>query len=312
MPQGQVLVEKSFTQVRAQDLRTLGHHISDIIFEAVTHTPGHFATKIAYVMVEGKGHKRVHSLEVSDYDGKNARRVYSSAEPLMGVQWAPDGRSLVYVSFEHKRAEIYRLDLGNMQRERLTHFPGINGAPRFAPTGDRLAVVLSKDGHPNLYVLDLQQRTAKRVTQGAWIDTEPAWSPDGKTLYFTSSRGGKPQIYSLDLASQKTQRVTFMGNYNARPCITPDGKTLVMIHQSDNGVFKIAKQDLLTGAVTALTQARMDQSPSLSPNGLMVLYGTIIGGKRVLGSVSIDGQVHLRLPAKDGSVQEPAWSPFLQ
>ena len=42
----------------------------------------------------------------------------------------------------------------------------------------------------------------------------------------------------------------------------------------------------------------------------MVLYATEYQGNGVLAVVSTDGRIKLRLPARAGSVQEPAWSPF--
>jgi TolB protein len=61
-----------------------------------------------------------------------------------------------------------------------------------------------------------------------------------------------------------------------------------------------------------LTDGGSDDSPSLAPNGKMVLYGTRFAGREVLGLVSIDGRVKLRLPSQIGDVQDPSWSPFMQ
>jgi TolB protein len=95
--------------------------------------------------------------------------------------------------------------------------------------------------------------------------------------------------------------------------LTPDGRYLIMMHRGEQstGVFNIASQDLKTGKVSVLTHAYLDESPTLSPNGAMVLYGTQEGDRQILGLVTLDGRGQLKLPAREGSVQEPAWSPFL-
>jgi TolB protein len=43
----------------------------------------------------------------------------------------------------------------------------------------------------------------------------------------------------------------------------------------------------------------------------MVLFGTLSRGRNVLGMVATDGSVQLLLPARNGEVQDPAWSPYL-
>ncbi len=158
--------------------------------------------------------------------------------------------------------------------------------------------------------MDLEDRRLRRITTHHAIDTEPSWTADGKGLIFTSDRGGKPQIYRLDLATNFIERLTFQGDYNARARLLPDGKHLVFVHRRQ-GVFHIAWQDLERDDVRVLTQTSLDESPSLAPNGTMLIYATQDRGRGILAVVSIDGRVKYRLPSSSGDVREPAWSPHL-
>ncbi|WP_299196597.1 Tol-Pal system beta propeller repeat protein TolB [uncultured Amphritea sp.] len=292
------------------NLRAVGHYISDKVFEALTGVRGAFSTRIVYVTAKQlAASKHRYRLMLADSDGHNPRTILESKEPILSPAWSRDGTKLAYVSFESGRPAVYIQYLATGKREKVQSFRGLNGAPAWSPDGKQLALVLSKDGNPEIYVLDLQQRRLTRVTHHFGIDTEPSWSPDGQSLIFTSDRGGQPQIYSIYLPTRDVTRLTFEGQYNARGRLTQDGRFLAMVHQS-NGSFHIAVQDLRTGRVDLLTETFMDESPTIAPNGSIILYATQEGVRGVLSAVSLDGRVKFRLPSSDGDVREPAWSPF--
>ena len=296
-----------------EQLRDMAHFISDQSFQKLTGIEGAFSTRLLYVTAERFSEKNTrYTLQRSDYDGARAVTLLQSREPILSPRFAPDGKRIAYVSFEQKRPRIFMQNIDTGRREQITNFEGLNGAPAWSPNGDRLAFVLSKDGNPDIYVMNLASRQITRVTAGPGINTEPYWGKDGSTIYFTSDRGGKPQIYKTSVGGGGAERVTFIGNYNANPKLSADEKTLVMIHRQDGFTnFKVAAQDLQRGSVKILTDSTLDESPTVAPNGTMVIYATRQQGRGVLMLVSINGRVRLPLPTAQGEVREPSWSPYL-
>ncbi|WP_174492281.1 Tol-Pal system beta propeller repeat protein TolB [Acinetobacter sp. Marseille-Q1623] len=295
--------------VPASRVRSAAHMISDAIYQALTGIKGDFSGRIAYVLRNPATPEQRYTLQIADTDGEQPKTILTSRDPILSPAWTPDAQKIAYVSFETKRPAIYVQDLATGQREKYASFRGLNGAPSFSPDGKFMLFTASMHDNPEIYQMDLETRQVKRMTHDSAIDTEARYAPDGKSFIFTSDRGGSAQIYRYNLADGTTKRLTFRGAFNARGSLSADGKYVALVHRPSGSNYKVAIQEISTGITNILTPTSLDESPSFSPNGQMVVYATREGNRGLLSIMSTDGRFRMNLPSEQGEVREPAWAP---
>ena len=295
-------------------IRQLAHYTSDGIYESITGIKGIAATRLLYVN-EIKDSKSIsaYKLMLADSDGANEKTLLSSSEPIISPSWSPDGKKVAYVSFETGIAKVFIQEIASGNREAVLSKETQISSPSWSPDGKYLSLTLYQDGNAEIYILRLRDKTLTRMTNQFAIDTESSWSPKGNKILFTSGRSGSPQIYELDLRklNPKAKRISFEGTYNAKASYLPKEEGIIFVHRSDDGLFHIALKYKRENFIRILTEAKMDESPSVAPNGNMVIYGIKEENLSMLAGFSLSG-AKFKLPASSGEVREPAWSNFLR
>ena len=286
--------------------------MSDGIYEEITGLKGISSTKMLYVSEDVAGSAKAYKLMLADADGMNEQILLKSNSAIISPSWSPDSKEIAYVSFETGLAKVFIQNIATGSREVAVKNKYQISSPAFSPDGKFLSLTLYQDGNAEIYILNLENKNLTRLTNHYSIDTESSWSPDGKKILFTSGRSGSPQLYEIDLLkfNTKPKRLTFDGSYNAKASYLPSNEGIVFVQRSE-GEFKIALKYFNENFSRPLTESRLDESPSISPNGNVIIYAIKEDKVGLLAGVTLSG-AKFRLPSSSGEVREPSWSGYLR
>jgi len=181
-------------------------------------------------------------------DSKEAQQITDGAGYDYQPDWSPDGKSVIYVSYQKDAMELWLLDLASGRSAQLTNGGAVNLEPRWSPDGKQIAFVSTQynkrfhifradvnDGKLDKEVrLTGESKSELPRYYYSAFDTEisPVWTRDGKEILFVSNRGhihgsggfwrmrAEPGAEALEIHYEET-------NWKARPDFSPDGSRMV-------------------------------------------------------------------------------------
>jgi TolB protein len=162
--------------------------------------------------------------------------------------WSPDGKSVVYVSYQKDAIELWLLDLATGKSVQLTSGGAVNVEPRWSPDGKKIVWVSTEYNRRfHVFVADVKNGTLEngarltgetksslpRYYYSAYdMEINPVWTRDGKEILFVSNRGhihgtggfwrmkAEPGAEAREIHYEET-------NWKARPDFSPDGSRMV-------------------------------------------------------------------------------------
>jgi TolB protein len=299
----------------ARNWRRVSHLIADEIYKQLTGENGYFDTRILYVSESGPANRRVKRLAIMDQDGENHKYLTDGRALVLTPRFSPNSQNVLYLSYAASQPRVFLRDLQTGREEMLGRFNGMSFSPRFNHDGTRMLMSIAQGGTTSIHEMDLRSRQMKRLTQSAGnIDTSPSYSPDGRQIVFNSDRGGSQQLYVMDASGGNVQRISHGSGRYGTPVWSPRGD-LIAFTKMEGGQFYIGVMRSDGSGERLLTQSWLDEGPSWSPNGRVIVFsretpGGKAGNRSRLYSVDVTGR-NLRelVTPSDGS--DPAWSPLL-
>ncbi len=315
------IIEKTYNKVSRANIDHILRDYGDAVLKTYTRKSGLFFSKITFV---GKRHKKDYKqIYTMDFDGGNLTQLTSTPEHHLSPAWSPDGRYLVYTSFEDGNPDLFIYDHVHKKHRKLSGRAGINSGGNFAHTGNIVAFTGSRRGDTDIFVIDRQGMSRRRLIKGFGLDVDPAFSPDGKWLAFVSGRYGNPHIFratlnwNMDrLQVTEDKRLTYAGWYNANPAWSPDSRKIAFAgYDRDINRFDIFLMNADGSNLERMTLNNGDnESPSWSPNGmLLVFFSTRTLQRKRKGAAQLyimnrDGSMQRKLFTGLHMAQTPRWS----
>jgi len=289
---GRQLLGKSYTGP-AKDSRKMLNHFTNSVLEVITGVPGVFGSEIIFA----SGPPTTKSIMMTELGGDEAVQVAShrggpSTQPTLG----PGGRK-AWVRRNNKVWEL--LVDGRVISSGDTHL-----SPGFRPDGT-VAAAVSGPQSTDIYLFSGRNKT--RLTSAGGINVSPSFSPDGSSMAYASDQGGVVAIYVAP-AGGGPGRPLVAGAKSTDPAWSPTGEYIAFVSRETD--ICIIRPDG-TGLRQLTGGQGVNQRPSFSPDGRMLVFSSTRNGKPQLFVMAANGDSQQPLMPEYGPPQEqPFWSPL--
>lgn len=183
-------------------------------------------------------------------DGGDAARVTNTPFNESQIAWAPDSRTLAYVSDRDGAPHVYLYDFASNTETQLTRDSVGDATPGFSPDGKMLA--FERDAR-ELRVIDLDSKQERLLASGVF-ERPPisstrsfVWSPDNKWIAFTSTSAKSfTNVLVVPAAGGETKQISFLANvFNNSISWSPDGTFILFDTAQRTEGSQIARVDLI-------------------------------------------------------------------
>jgi len=251
------------------------------------------------------------SLWLQRIDSNEAQQLTDGPGYDYQPDWSPDGKSVVYVSYQKDAMELWLLDLETGKTQQITSGGAVNVEPRWSPDGKRMVFVSTAynrrfhifraevhDGRlENVVRLTGETKSSlPRYYYSAFdMEISPVWTRDGAEILFVSNRGhihgtggfwrmkAEPGGRAREIHYEET-------NWKARPDFSPDGSRMVYSSYLGGQWHNLWLMPANGGDAFPLTYGDFDStSARWSPDGHHIACTANSAGNTALRLVSIPG-----------------------
>jgi len=225
-------------------------------------------------------------------------------------KWAdPQQKSFYYTSFNGALPTLYRLNIYNGSKTRITSSQGMLVCSDVSQNGSRILLTMAPNAQPDIYEMSVASRSLRQITNFAGIDVGGKYLGGEQRIVFVSNRLGYANIFKKSIGGSAVSQVVYRGRDNN--AVDANGnKVLYSSRESHNSFGLNAFNLYLTSAngsgTRPLTTTGVNQFPRFSANGNAILYVKQYQNRSSVGYINLASKQTLLFPL-GGKVQSIDW-----
>jgi len=246
---------------------------------------------------------------LADYTMQYQKTVIKGGLNLF-PKWAdPQQKSFYYTSFNGIIPTLYRLNIYNGSKTKITSSQGMLVCSDVSQNGSKILLTMAPDAQPDIYEMRVASRSKKRITNFGGIDVGGKYLGGEQSIVFVSNRLGYANIFRQSIGRNAVSQVVFRGRNNN--AVDAYGNKVVYASRESHNSFGLNAFNLyLTSSngsgTRPLTTTGVNQFPRFSSNGNVILYVKQHQNRSSVGYINLVSNQSLLFPL-GGKVQSIDW-----
>lgn len=149
-------------------------------------------------------------LWIAGLNGSNLRKISTTSTSDIEPAWSPDGRQIVYASFNNNVFDIWMVQADGNYPVKLTSNNANNNRPAWSPDGKKIAFVSDKGGTNDIWTMNADGTGQTQITTSEGQENDPSFSPAGDKI-----------VFSETINNAATLKVVNVDGSGLRPLTTP-------------------------------------------------------------------------------------------
>lgn len=226
-------------------------------------------------------------------------------------KWANEDQSaFYYTSYINSIPTLYKFNLNNMHKTKITQSNGMIAASDVSKDGNKILLTMAPNDQSDIYLYDTVNKKFTRVTTFSGIDVNGNFIDNDSRVVFVSDRLGYPNIFATSVDGGAVEQMVFHGKNNNSISTFKN----YIVYSSRESVNEYAQKTFnlylistKSDYIRQLTAGGINTYPRFSSDGGSIIFIKNLDGSSAVGIIRVNENRIFQFPLKIGKLQSIDW-----